>query len=111
MAKRTTEQSKRTVRVLAIGGTVIATAGVGIAFASNPHPKSTQLPDAHLTALQQRRLNPPAQLSVVPASNQHRPPALPPDSTAPRSQARRSAASKPHTRQTASIERVLPPPT
>ena len=54
MAKRTTEQSKRTVRVLAIGGTVIATAGVGIAFASNPHPKSTQLPDAHLTALQQR---------------------------------------------------------
>jgi hypothetical protein len=54
MAKRTTEQSKRTVRVLAIGGSVVALGGVGVAFAANPHPASTQQPDARLTALQQR---------------------------------------------------------
>lgn len=54
MAKRTTEQSKRTVRVLAIGGTVAALGGVGVAFAANPHPVSTQQPDARLAALQQR---------------------------------------------------------
>ena len=65
MAKRTTEQSKRTVRVLAIGGTVIAVGGVGVAFAANPHPKSTQQPDARLTALQQRELTLAQQAKVV----------------------------------------------
>lgn len=51
---RTTDQSKRAVRVLAIGGTVLATAGVGVAFATNPHPTSTQPPDERLVALQTR---------------------------------------------------------
>ena len=69
MAKRTTEQSKRTVRVLAIGGTVIATAGVGIAFAANPHPASTQQPDPQLTALQQREKNLAQQAKVVNAEH------------------------------------------
>lgn len=69
MATRTTEQSKRTVRVLAIGGTVIATAGVGIAFAANPHPVSTQQPDARLTALQQREKNLAQQARVVNAEH------------------------------------------
>lgn len=65
MAKRTTEQSKRTVRVLAIGGTVVALGGVGVAFAANPHPKSTQQPDARLMALQQRETLLTQQAKVV----------------------------------------------
>jgi hypothetical protein len=65
MAKRTTEQSKRTVRVLAIGGSVVALGGVGVAFAANPHPASTQQPDARLTALQQREDTLARQAKVV----------------------------------------------
>ena len=66
---RTTEQSKRTVRVLAIGGTVIATAGVGIAFAANPHPITTHPPDARLTALQRREAMLAREASVVNAEH------------------------------------------
>lgn len=66
---RTTDQSKRAVRVLAIGGTLAATAGVGIAFASNPHPVSTQPPDARLTALQTREANLARQAAVVNAEH------------------------------------------
>ena len=66
---RTTDQSKRAVRVLAIGGTLAATAGVGIAFASNPHPVSTQPPDARLTALQKREANLARQAAVVNAEH------------------------------------------
>ena len=62
---KTTEQSKRTVRVLAIGGAVIATAGMGVAFASNPYPKSTQPLDPRLVALQQREKIVAAQAQVV----------------------------------------------
>lgn len=51
---RTPDQSKRTVRTLAIGGTLLATAGIGVAFASNPHPKTTQPIDQRLAKLQQR---------------------------------------------------------
>jgi len=65
MAVKTTEQSKRTVRVLAIGGTVLATAGMGVAFASNPHPTSTQPLDPRLVALQQREKIVAAQAQVV----------------------------------------------
>jgi len=65
MAKTTTEQSKRTVRVLAIGGTVVALGSVGVAFAANPHPASTQQPDARLTALQQREATLAQQAKVV----------------------------------------------
>ena len=49
--------------------------------------------------------------SVTPASNQQLAPALTPPSTAPRSQASRSATSIPWRRQTASMFAVLPPPT
>jgi hypothetical protein len=65
VAVRTTDQSKRTVRVLAIGGAVIATAGMGVAFASNPYPKSTQPLDPRLVALQQREKIVAAQAQVV----------------------------------------------
>lgn len=66
---RTTDQSKRAVRVLAIGGTLAATAGVGIAFAANPHPVSTQPPDSRLTALQKREANLARQAAVVNAEH------------------------------------------
>ncbi len=54
MAARTNEQSKRTVRVLAVGGTLVATAGLGVAFAANPHPATTQPVDQRLAKLQAR---------------------------------------------------------
>lgn len=66
---RTTDQSKRAVRVLAIGGTLAATAGVGIAFAANPHPVSTQPPDARLTALQKREAMLAREAAVVNAEH------------------------------------------
>jgi hypothetical protein len=51
--------------VLAIGGSVVALGGVGVAFAANPHPASTQQPDARLTALQQREATLAQQAKVV----------------------------------------------
>ena len=47
----------------------------------------------------------------MPYSNQQIMPALMPPSTTPRSYAARNAASSPHSRHSASSERVLPPPT
>lgn len=51
---RTPDQSKRNVRIVAIGGTALATVGIGVAFAANPHPATTQPVDQRLVKLQQR---------------------------------------------------------
>lgn len=51
---RTTEQSKKMVRRTAIGGSLLALTAVGVAFAANPYPHTTQPADPTLTSLQQR---------------------------------------------------------